>query len=61
MTDAAIAITGTHDLRLVVLSIAIATIASYTALTLASRLTESGRVGIAWLIGGAITMGIGIW
>lgn len=62
MTDAAIAITGTHDLRLVVLSIAIATIASYTALTLAGRLTEdSGRVGTAWLIGGAIAMGIGIW
>lgn len=62
MNDAAIAITGTHDLRLVVLSIAIATIASYTALTLASRLTEdSGRVRTAWLIGGASAMGIGIW
>ncbi|MBW4638768.1 MAG: PAS domain S-box protein [Gloeocapsa sp. UFS-A4-WI-NPMV-4B04] len=62
MTDAAIAITGTHDLRLVVLSIAIATIASYTALTLAGRLTEdSGRVRTAWLIGGPIAMGIGIW
>lgn len=62
MTDAAIAIAGSHDLRLVVLSIAIATIASYTALTLAGRLTiTSGRVRTAWLIGGAIAMGIGIW
>jgi PAS domain S-box-containing protein len=54
--------TSTYDLHLVVLSIAIAAIASYTALDLAGRVTASrGRTRNAWLIGGAAAMGIGIW
>lgn len=52
----------TYDYRLVVLSILIAILASYTALDLAGRVTASrGRARLAWLIGGAISMGIGIW
>ena len=55
-------LTATYDLRLVLLSIAIATIASYTALDLAGRVTASiGKGRLLWLIGGAIAMGLGIW
>ncbi|MFN6567487.1 MHYT domain-containing protein [Dendronalium sp. ChiSLP03b] len=53
---------STHDLRLVALSIAIAVLASYTALDLAVRVTAAkASARLAWLIGGAIVMGIGIW
>lgn len=53
---------STHDLRLVALSIAIAVLASYTALDLAARVTAAkAGARLAWLIGGAIVMGIGIW
>ena len=53
---------GTHDPRLVVLSIAVAVMASYTALDLAGRITgRHGRAAWAWLIGGAVAMGTGIW
>src|ERR1700704_1424754 len=55
-------VTGTHDPYLVVLSILIASFASYTALDL------SGHVGPArgfarrvWLVAAALTMGGGIW
>ncbi len=55
-------LTATYDLRLVLLSIAIATIASYTALDLAGRVTAAiGKGRLLWLIGGAIAMGLGIW
>lgn len=51
-----------YDQRLVMLSIIVAVFASYTALTLAGRVTAAfGRSRLAWLIGGAIVMGVGIW
>jgi methyl-accepting chemotaxis protein PixJ len=57
-----IAMSSTYNRSLVILSIIIAVIASYTALNLAERVTvASGRVRLAWLIGGAASMGIGIW
>ena len=47
---------------LVVLSIIVAILASYTALDLASRVTiSSGRFRRGWLIGGSVAMGTGIW
>jgi len=51
-----------HDLRLVVLSIAVAILASYTALDLAGRVTAARRGGrLGWLAAGAVAMGTGIW
>ena len=53
---------ATYNLWLVALSIFIAILASYTALDLASRVTVSkGQAAKYWLIGGAFSMGIGIW
>jgi PAS domain S-box-containing protein len=53
---------GSYDYRLVVLSVLIAICAAYAALDLASRVTAAtGRVRLAWLAGGAIAMGLGIW
>jgi NO-binding membrane sensor protein with MHYT domain/CheY-like chemotaxis protein len=47
---------------LVLVSICVASLASYTALDLASRITASrGRAARTWLVGGAISMGTGIW
>jgi two-component system, NtrC family, sensor kinase len=55
-------IPATYDYRLVVLSVAIAIFASYAALDLAGRVTASqGRARLAWLSGGAVAMGGGIW
>jgi diguanylate cyclase len=53
---------GYYDLKLVALSVVIAIIASYTALELAGRVSQTqGRGSWVWLIGGAAAMGIGIW
>jgi two-component system sensor histidine kinase/response regulator len=53
---------GFYDGRLVVLSIVIAILAAYAALDLSGRLTVShGRARLAWLWGGAFSMGIGVW
>lgn len=53
---------ATYDLSLVALSILIAVSASYTALTLAGRVSAStGRHRAFWLAGGALSMGTGIW
>jgi signal transduction histidine kinase/CheY-like chemotaxis protein len=53
---------GFYDGRLVVLSIVIAILAAYAALDLSGRLTVSqGRARLAWLWGGAFSMGTGIW
>ncbi|HEY9845244.1 MAG TPA: MHYT domain-containing protein, partial [Candidatus Caenarcaniphilales bacterium] len=60
-------IVATYDLRLVVFSVVIAILSSYTALDLAGRITTSHQVTISeltgvrvavrfWLIGGAIAM-----
>jgi PAS domain S-box-containing protein len=53
---------GSYDFRLVTLSIAIAILASFAALDLASRIVDSrGGARVAWLTGGAFVMGSGIW
>jgi diguanylate cyclase (GGDEF)-like protein/PAS domain S-box-containing protein len=53
---------GSYDTWLVALSLAVATIASYVALDLASRVSASrGNAARAWLVAGAISMGTGIW
>ena len=47
---------------LVLVSILVAILAAYTALTLALRIrVASRRTAPAWLIGGGVAMGIGIW
>jgi diguanylate cyclase len=51
-----------YDPLLVVVSIAIAVLASYVALDLAERLsTAKGRAKWAWWSGGSLAMGVGIW
>lgn len=56
------AMSSIYDVRLITLSIAIAVLASYTALDLAGRVTAAkASAQVAWLIGGAMVMGIGIW
>jgi len=55
---------GHYNVGLVALSLAIAVIASYTALDLAKRVSESfstPRKAWAWLAAGAVAMGTGIW
>ncbi|HEY7636405.1 MAG TPA: MHYT domain-containing protein [Gemmatimonadales bacterium] len=53
---------GTYSPILVILSVLIASAASYTALDLAGRVTATrGRERLAWLAGGSAAMGIGIW
>ncbi|KAA2234851.1 MHYT domain-containing protein [Salinarimonas soli] len=53
---------GAHDGTLVALSILIATLASFTALDLASRIqASSGWAQRAWLATAAVAMGGGIW
>lgn len=52
----------TYDLLLVVLSIAIAVMASYTALDLSGRAGSTmGRWRMAWLFAAAVATGAGIW
>ena len=53
---------GTHDTPLVILSILIAVVASYTALDLAGRVRmTAGGARYGWLATAAIAMGGGIW
>jgi diguanylate cyclase (GGDEF)-like protein/PAS domain S-box-containing protein len=53
---------SSYDVRLVVLSIAIAPLASFVALDLAGRTQVAvGRSRTLWLAAGSITMGLGIW
>ena len=52
----------TYNGWLVTLSYLIAVVASFTALELGSRVTQSTRrAARVWLIGGAFAMGVGIW
>ena len=52
----------TYNGWLVALSYLIAVVASFTALELGSRVTQSTRrAARVWLIGGAFAMGVGIW
>src|SRR4029453_15139571 len=53
---------GTYGTPLVIASVVVASLASYVALVLASRVIAStGRLRRAWLIGGGLAMGTGIW
>jgi PAS domain S-box-containing protein len=53
---------GSYNYWMVALSLLIAACASYAALDLAGRTSAaSGRLRVAWLIGGAVAMGLGIW
>jgi diguanylate cyclase (GGDEF)-like protein len=53
---------GSYNLLLVLLSLLVAVLASYTALDMAGRVvTAQGRAAFWWLIGGASAMGVGIW
>ncbi len=55
-------LTGSYNGWLVFLSIAVAAVASYSALSLASRVAQSsGAKKKVWLIVGALIMGMGIW
>jgi signal transduction histidine kinase/CheY-like chemotaxis protein len=55
-------LTGYYEIPLVLVSILVAIVASYSALSLAGRVAESkGRAMFAWTVGGAIAMGSGIW
>jgi PAS domain S-box-containing protein len=57
------AIRGAYDYTEVARSVLIAIAASYAALDLSGRVAAAakGRIRLAWLSGGAIAMGIGIW
>ncbi|SNT32456.1 MHYT domain-containing protein, NO-binding membrane sensor [Noviherbaspirillum humi] len=51
-----------YEMPLVLISILVAIFASYTALSLAERVTRSaGRAARLWIAGGALAMGTGIW
>ena len=53
---------GTYNLPLVGLSVVLAMMASYVALDMAARMSAArGRAYGAWLVGGALSMGLGIW
>ncbi len=53
---------GTYNNILVFFSFIVAVLASYTALDMAGRVaTSNGRTARLWLIGGAFSMGLGIW
>jgi len=55
-------LTGYYEPPLVLISIFVAIFASYSALSLAGRVTETtGRTMLAWILGGALAMGSGIW
>jgi len=62
MISANVALVGSYDYGEVARSVLIAIAASYAALDLAGRVTAAGgRIRLAWLGGGAVAMGIGIW
>lgn len=55
-------VSGTHDHLLVVLSVGVAILAAFTALSLASRIRASqGRSRGIWLSASAVALGGGIW
>ncbi|MES2489802.1 MAG: diguanylate cyclase [Pseudomonadota bacterium] len=54
--------TGFYSPNLVALSLVVAIFASYTALELAGRVSQNrGKSSRIWLVGGAISMGTGVW
>ena len=53
---------ATYNPWLVALSLFVAVVVSYTALTLAGRVANTRQqTGRLWLVGGAVAMGVGIW
>ena len=53
---------GSYSSTLVLISLCVAILASYTALDLAGRIaTATGRAVYLWMGGGALAMGVGIW
>jgi len=53
---------GSYNEILVFFSFVVAVLASYTALDMAGRVaTAEGRAARWWLVGGAFSMGLGIW
>ena len=55
-------LSASYDALLVLFSVIVAILASYTALDMAGRIsTASGRYARLWLAGGAVAMGVGIW
>jgi diguanylate cyclase len=55
-------VAGIYNPWLVLLSVAVAIVVSYTALSLATRVARArGSSAQLWLTGGAFAMGIGIW
>ncbi|WP_432754159.1 putative bifunctional diguanylate cyclase/phosphodiesterase [Pseudomonas sp. WMBT8] len=55
-------LTGSYSPALVLISLLVAILASYTALDLSGRIaTAKGRTVYLWMSGGALAMGIGVW
>ncbi|MGE7989897.1 putative bifunctional diguanylate cyclase/phosphodiesterase [Pseudomonas sp. NPDC089554] len=55
-------LTGSYSSSMVLISLCVAILASYTALDLTGRLaTAKGRAVYLWMAGGALAMGVGIW
>ncbi|WDY55600.1 putative bifunctional diguanylate cyclase/phosphodiesterase [Pseudomonas sp. PSKL.D1] len=55
-------LTGSYSSSLVLISLCVAILASYTALDLTGRITTAkGRAVHLWMLGGAVAMGIGVW
>ena len=53
---------GSYSSALVLISLCVAILASYTALDLTGRIaTAKGRAVHLWMCGGALAMGIGVW
>jgi NO-binding membrane sensor protein with MHYT domain len=53
---------GTYNYWLVAISLVVASLASYTALDLTTRISSSeGRPAKVWLVVGSFSMGTGIW
>ncbi|MFL5382761.1 MAG: MHYT domain-containing protein [Longimicrobiaceae bacterium] len=53
---------GSYDRALVAASVLIALCSAWAALALVSRVAAaSGRFRLAWLLGGSVSMGLGIW
>ena len=55
-------LTGSYSSTLVLISLCVAILASYTALDLSGRIaTARGRAVHFWTAGGALAMGVGVW
>ena len=55
-------LSGNYNALLVLFSLLVAILASYTALDLVGRISSAtGRVTYLWLTGGAVAMGLGVW